>query len=120
MPLALSIVPNDDVETAADMMRPMLALYIGGMGARSMNFHFEVFARMGYEETCVRVQELYLAGDKRGAMAAIPTKLVEEVALIGPIPKIKDDLQKWTDTVATSLLIGGPPQFLETVAKIVW
>jgi hypothetical protein len=47
VPLALSIVPNDDMEAAADMVRPMLALYIGGMGAREMNFHFEVFARMG-------------------------------------------------------------------------
>ncbi len=119
VPLALSIIPNDDIEAAADMMRPMLALYIGGMGARSMNFHFEVFARMGYEETCVRIQELYLSGDKRAAMAAVPTKLVEEVALIGPLDKIKDDLQKWTGTVATSLLIGGPPQFLEMAAKIV-
>ena len=96
MPLALSIIPNDDVEAAADMMRPMLALYIGGMGAREMNFHFEVFARMGYEETCIRIQELYLAGEKRDAIAAVPTKMVEEVALIGPVDKIKDELPRWT------------------------
>lgn len=120
VPLALSIIPNDDIEAAADMMRPMLALYIGGMGAREANFHFEVFARMGYEETCIRIQDAYLAGDKRAAIAAVPTKLVEEVALIGPVAKIKDDLQLWSDTVATSLLIGGPPQFLEMAAKIVW
>ena len=120
VPLALSIVPNDDLEAAADMVRPMLALYIGGMGAREMNFHFEVFARMGYEETCVRVQELFLSGDKRGATAAIPTKMVEEIAIIGPVAKIKDDLQRWTDTIATSLLIGGPPQFLELISKVVW
>jgi F420-dependent oxidoreductase-like protein len=119
VPLALSIIPNDDIEAAADMMRPMLALYIGGMGAREMNFHFEVFARMGYEETCIRIQQLYLAGQKRDAIAAIPTKMVEEVALIGSVSKIKDDLHRWTDTVATSLLIGGPPQFLEMAAKIV-
>lgn len=120
VPLALSIIPNDDVEAAADVMRPMLALYIGGMGAREANFHFEVFARMGYEETCIRIQDAYLAGDKRGAITAVPTKLVEEVALIGPVAKIKDELQLWSDTVATSLLIGGPPQFLEMAAKIVW
>ena len=46
--------------------------------------------------------------------------MVEEVALIGPVAKIKDDLRRWADTVATSLLIGGPPQFLEMAAKIVW
>ena len=66
----------------------------------------------------MRVQELFLSGDKRGAAAAIPTKMVEEIAIIGPLAKIKDDLQRWTDTVATSLLIGGPPQFLELVAKV--
>lgn len=120
VPVALSIVPNDDIEAAADVMRPTLALYIGGMGARNMNFHFEVFARMGYEEQCLRIQDLYLAGKKKEAMSAIPTKMVEEVALIGPVGKIKDELTRWTDSFATSLLIGGPPQFLETVAKIVW
>jgi F420-dependent oxidoreductase-like protein len=120
VPLALSVIPGDDTESAADMLRPMLALYIGGMGARSMNFHFEVFARMGYEEVCMRVQDAFLAGDKRGAAAAIPTKMVEEIALIGPIDKIKDDVQRWSGTVVTSLLVGGPPEFLETVARVVW
>lgn len=118
VPLALSLIPLDDVEAAADLMRPTLALYIGGMGARETNFHYDVFARMGYEETCARVQSLFLAGDKRGAAAAIPTKLVEEVALIGPADKIRDELQRWRGTVVTSLLIGGPPEFLETAAKI--
>lgn len=120
VPVALSVIPNDDIEAAADMMRPTLALYIGGMGARSMNFHFEVFARMGYEEQCLRIQDLYLAGKKKEAMAAVPTKMVEDVSLVGPVGKIKDELQRWTDSLATSLLIGGPPQFLETVAKVVW
>lgn len=120
VPVALSVVPNDDIEAAADIMRPTLALYIGGMGARSMNFHFEVFARMGYEEQCLRIQDLYLAGKKKEAMAAVPTRMVEDVSLIGPVGKIKDELQRWRDSVATSLLIGGPPQFLETVAKVVW
>jgi hypothetical protein len=75
---------------------------------------------MGYEEQCLRIQELYLSGDKRAAIAAVPTKMVEEVALVGPVAKIKDELHRWRDSVATSLLIGGPPQFLEMVAKIVW
>jgi hypothetical protein len=96
----------------------MLALYIGGMGARTANFHFEVFARMGYEETCVRVQDLYLSGDKRGAMAAIPTSLVEDTTLIGPVEKVRDDLAKWKETVLTTMLIGGPPAFLEMAAKV--
>ena len=117
-PASVSVIVDDDIEAAADRVRPTLALYIGGMGARSMNFHFEVFARMGYEETCVRVQDLYLSGDKRGAMAAIPTSLVEDTTLIGPIEKIRDDLAKWKATLVTTLLVGGPPAFLEMAAKV--
>ena len=61
----VTVVINDDVERAADSIRPFLALYMGGMGARGQNFHFDVFARMGYEDVAVKVQDLYLAGDKR-------------------------------------------------------
>jgi F420-dependent oxidoreductase-like protein len=120
VPLALSIVPNDDVEAAANMVRPMLALYVGGMGAREMNFHYEVFARMGYEAVCAEIQKHFLAGDRAAAIAAVPTKMVEEIALVGPMEKIRDELPRWRDTVITSLLVGGPPQYLEQIAKIVW
>jgi F420-dependent oxidoreductase-like protein len=116
---AATIIPNDDIEAAANVMRPTLALYIGGMGARNMNFHYDVFARMGYEAECATIQERYLAGDRKGAMAAIPTKLVEEVSLIGPLGKIKDDLETWKRSCVTTLLVGGPPQLLETIAKVV-
>ena len=84
----LGIVPDDDLERAADRLRPSLALYIGGMGARDANFHSEVFARMGYEAEAKAIQDAYLAGDKKGAIAAVPTRLVEDVALIGPWAKI--------------------------------
>src|ERR1051326_6271475 len=82
----MRVIVDDDVERAADLMRPSLALYIGGMGARNVNFHHEVFARMGYEGEAKVIQDRYLAGDKAGAIAAVPTKLVEDVALIGPWP----------------------------------
>ncbi|MDH3707052.1 MAG: LLM class F420-dependent oxidoreductase, partial [Acidimicrobiia bacterium] len=59
------LIPGDDVEACADMVRPMLALYIGGMGAKGQNFHFDVFARMGYEAECDQIQELYLDGHKK-------------------------------------------------------
>jgi F420-dependent oxidoreductase-like protein len=111
------MIVNDDIEAAADMVRPMLALYVGGMGARSANFHFEVLARLGYEETCIRVQDLYLSGKKREAMAAIPTSMVQDTALIGPIEKIRDDLAAWKGTAITTMLMGGPPAFLELAAK---
>jgi hypothetical protein len=89
------------------------------MGARNANFHFDVLARLGYEEVCLRVQELYLAGQKKEAMAAIPRQMVEDTALIGPIEKIRDDLAAWKETCMTTMLVGGPPQLLEVIAKTV-
>ena len=77
-------VMNDDVDAAADGFRPMLALYIGGMGAKDMNFHFDVFARMGYEEAAHKIQDAYLDGRKDDAAAAVPTSMVEDIALVGP------------------------------------
>jgi F420-dependent oxidoreductase-like protein len=117
---SLSVIVDDDVEAAADRVRPTLALYIGGMGARTMNFHYDVFVRMGYEAECAKIQQLYLEGNRRDAVAAVPTKLVEDVSLIGPIGKIKDDLQAWRETLVTTLLVGGPPPMLQTIADAVW
>jgi alkanesulfonate monooxygenase SsuD/methylene tetrahydromethanopterin reductase-like flavin-dependent oxidoreductase (luciferase family) len=115
----VQVIVDDDIERAADMIRPFLALYMGGMGARGQNFHFDVFARMGYEDVAVKVQDLYLAGDKAAANAAIPTALVEEVALIGPKQKIAEELTRWEDTCLTTLLLSGPSRLLRVVAEIV-
>lgn len=103
---------DDDVEAAADTLRPILALYIGGMGARGANFHFDVFARLGWGEVCEQVQQRYLAGDRAGAAAAVPMALVEDVALIGPLPKIREELRLWRDTVVTTLAVKCPPALL--------
>jgi F420-dependent oxidoreductase-like protein len=113
------VIIDDDVERAADFMRPFLALYMGGMGAKGQNFHFDVFVRMGYEDVATKVQELYLAGDKAAAIASIPTALVEEVALIGPKEKIAEELGKWEDTCLTTLLLSGPPHLLRDMAELV-
>jgi F420-dependent oxidoreductase-like protein len=115
----LTIVPGDDVEQCADFVRPFLALYAGGMGARGANFHFEVFARMGYEDVATKVQDLYLAGKKQEAAAAIPLQMVEDVALVGPPAKIRDDLERWRDTCLTTFLVGGPPPVLRQIAELV-
>jgi F420-dependent oxidoreductase-like protein len=113
------LIVHDDVEAAADMLRPMYALYFGGMGAREANFHHNVPVRMGYEAEAKRCQDLYLEGRKDEAAAAIPTKLVEEVALIGPADKIRHDLEAWRDSIATSLLISGSPEMLREAAELV-
>ena len=114
----MTVVPGDDVEKCADVVRPFLALYAGGMGARGANFHFEVFARMGYEDVALKVQDLYLAGKKKEAAAAIPLAMVEDVALVGPLDKIRDEAAKWRETCITTFLVGGPARMLETYAQV--
>jgi F420-dependent oxidoreductase-like protein len=111
----LAIIPDDDVEQAADRIRPSLALYIGGMGARTRNFHNEVFVRMGYEAEASAIQQAYLAGDKKGAIAAVPTRMVEDVALIGPWAKIAEELTRWRQTVLTTLMVNCDPAVLPEV-----
>ncbi|MFM7871765.1 MAG: LLM class flavin-dependent oxidoreductase, partial [Actinomycetota bacterium] len=113
------IIPGDDAETCADMVRPFLALYAGGMGARGANFHFEVFARMGYEDVATKVQDLYLQGKKSEAAAAIPLTMVEDVALVGPVDKIKDELARWKETCLTTFLLSGPAMVLPMYADLI-
>ena len=86
------LIVTDDVEAAADGLRPFYALYFGGMGAKGANFHANVPIRMGYEKEVAEIQDLYLGGKKDEAAALIPTKLIEELSLIGPREKIRDDL----------------------------
>ena len=113
------LIPGDDVEACADMVRPMLALYIGGMGAKGQNFHFDVFARMGYEAECDQIQELYLDGHKKDATAAVTTEMVESISLIGPPDKIAGELPMWEETVVTSLLVSGPVELVRFAADLV-
>ncbi len=115
----LMMIPGDDPERCADLVRPFLALYAGGMGARGANFHFEVFARMGYEDVALRVQDLYLAGEKQEAAAAIPLAMVEDVALVGPPDKIKAELEQWRDTCLTTFLVSGPQSALAGYADLI-
>jgi F420-dependent oxidoreductase-like protein len=115
----MRIIVDDDVERAADLLRPSLALYIGGMGARGVNYHHEVFARMGYEAQAATIQEHYLAGDKKAAIAAVPTAMVEDVALIGPWAKIADEIQRWTQTVLTTFCINSNLRDLGKVADLI-
>jgi F420-dependent oxidoreductase-like protein len=101
------VIVHDSVEEAADFLRPMVALYVGGMGAKEANFHFDVFVRMGWEAEAHKIQDLYLAGDKSAAIAAVPTAMVEEISLLGPKEKLRDELQLWESSMATSILLGG-------------
>jgi len=115
----VSIIPGDDVEACADRLRPMLALYVGGMGAKGKNFHFDVFARMGFEAECDKIQELYLAGNKADATAAVPTAMCEAIALLGPVDKIKDEMAMWDESVVDTLLISGPIELVRLATELV-
>jgi hypothetical protein len=97
----------------------MYALYFGGMGARSANFHANVAIRMGYESEVAKIQELYLEGRKDDAAAAVPTELLERLSLIGPVDKLRHDLDAWRESIVTTLLVGGDPATLRTAAEVV-
>jgi F420-dependent oxidoreductase-like protein len=101
----VSVIINDDVEQALVPLKRNLALYIGGMGARSRNFHNELVQRMGFEEAAAKIQDLYLAGRKDEAEAAVPTELADEISLVGSVARIRDRLQAWRDSPVTSLLV---------------
>jgi alkanesulfonate monooxygenase SsuD/methylene tetrahydromethanopterin reductase-like flavin-dependent oxidoreductase (luciferase family) len=118
VPAFIPMVVHDDVDEAANLVRPSIALYIGGMGAKSMNFHANHFARLGYEAEVAKIQELFLSGRKLEAMGAVPTKLVEDIALVGPPAKIRDELQLWSSTVITSFILQSPPDQVGAVADI--
>jgi F420-dependent oxidoreductase-like protein len=116
---SVPLIVTDDIESAADAMRPMYALYFGGMGAKTANFHANVAIRMGYEAEVAKIQELYLSGQKAEAAAAVPTKLLEQLTLIGSKDKIRHDLEAWRESIVTTVLVGGDVQTLRTAAELV-
>jgi F420-dependent oxidoreductase-like protein len=112
-------IVSDDVHAAADGLRHFYALYFGGMGAKGKNFHANVAIRMGYEAMIDEVQDLYLEGRKDEAAAAIPHELIEQVSLIGPPDKIRNDLEAWRDSLVTTLLVTGDANTVRQAAEIV-
>jgi F420-dependent oxidoreductase-like protein len=105
------LVEHDDIEFAASFVKPIIALYAGGMGAKEANFHNQALARIGWGEVCDEVQDLYLAGKRDLATQAIPTEMVEDVALVGPADKIIEEIdRKWRPTCTTTLVLGGWPR----------
>jgi F420-dependent oxidoreductase-like protein len=113
------IMIDDDVDHAADWIRPMLALYIGGMGARTQNFHRDVFVRMGFGDVCDQITELYLGGEKQEAAKAVPTSMVEQVALVGPPAKLREEIGAWKKSLLTTMIVAGPPPLLRSIAELV-
>ncbi len=103
---AVTVIQGDDVQACLDFVKPMLALYIGGMGARGKNFYNELACRYGFEAAAKKVQDLYLDGKKAEATAAVPNELADEVSLVGPPARIRDRLGAWRESGATTLICG--------------
>ncbi len=102
----VQVMMDDNVEVCWNALKPGLALYIGGMGAKGRNFYNDLAVRYGFEEAATKIQELYLAGDKAGAVSAVPNELVDAIALCGSKARIKDRLALWRNSPITTLNLG--------------
>src|SRR3954454_9992317 len=101
----VNIAVDDDVDRARDIMRPFLALYVGGMGSRKQNFYNALVQRYGFEEAAQQVQDLYLAGKRDEARAALPGELIDQVSLCGPADVVRDRLAVFRDAGVGTLMI---------------
>ncbi len=115
---------GDDVAACRDSIRPELAFYIGGMGARDKNFYNDLAMRMGYEAAAREIQDLFLSGKRQEAAAAVPDALIDETCLVGPKSRIKDQLEAWKaiareNKIGTLLLSGITIESARVVAEAV-
>jgi len=94
-----------DVRACLAQMKPTLALYIGGMGAKQKNFHNEMAVKYGYGDTAARIQELYLSGRKAEATALVPDELCDEMSLCGPEARIRQRYKVWEEAGVTTMLV---------------
>jgi F420-dependent oxidoreductase-like protein len=110
---------TDDVKAGLQTLKPRVALYVGGMGHRSKNFHARSMEACGYGEAAARIQELYLAGRKDEATAAVPDEFVDEGALVGPVARIRERFGPWAECGITGLTIAtAQDEALELMAKL--
>jgi F420-dependent oxidoreductase-like protein len=96
---------TDDIDRGRNSVRPNLALYVGGMGAKGRNFYNDLVRRYGYEQEALRIQDLYLSGEKLAAVREVPDALIDEVSLIGPAGMIRDRLDAWREAGVTTLCL---------------
>lgn len=116
----LQVVADEAEKTRVrDALRPMVSLYMGGMGAKEANFHKRVFERMGYEQLADEVQRLYLSGDKDAATALIPDELVDDMHIIGTAGEVREKVAQWEETGVTTLLLScRSPEEVRAVAEL--
>jgi len=116
----VTVVLGDDIAACRQMVKPMLALYVGGMGARGRNFYNDLACRYGYEAAAKEIQDLYLDGKKQEAAAAVPDELVDEVALCGPKERIAELVEPWKTSPATTMVLATvQTEALDLMAELV-
>ena len=94
---SVQVYVGEDQAAARDLMRPFLALYIGGMGSREKNFYNALVRRYGFDDAAQEIQDRYLDGDRDGAMAAIPVELIDTVSICGPAGHVRERLAAYRD-----------------------
>jgi F420-dependent oxidoreductase-like protein len=115
----VTVAVADDVATALLPVKGALGFYIGGMGAKSTNFHMELMARMGFEEEAHRIQDLFFEGKRDEAVMAVPDAFADEISLVGPPERIRDRLDEWRKTPVTTLLVGNrDPETMQLLAGL--
>ncbi len=115
----VTVLVTDDVQKALDAQKPGIALYVGGMGARGMNFHNDHMVARGYGDAAVRIQELFLAGKKREAADAVPDEYIDEACLVGSPERIRERFVTWVDTGITGITMStNQSHALEVMADI--
>jgi F420-dependent oxidoreductase-like protein len=120
----VTVVMGDDLAKCREQVKPSMALYIGGMGARGKNFYTDYASRLGYADAARKIQDLYLDGKKDEAAACVPDQLIDDVALCGPGDRIKARLQAWVAAgkshhVGTMILGTQQPEALQLIAETV-
>jgi F420-dependent oxidoreductase-like protein len=115
---------GEDVAKCRDALKPGLAFYIGGMGARGANFYNDLARRIGYEAAAIEIQDLFLDGKREAAAAAVPDSLIDEISLVGPPARIRERLQAWQDIAAKNwvgslVLVGADAAAMRVVAEAV-
>jgi F420-dependent oxidoreductase-like protein len=114
-----TVAVGDNVKMLLAMQKPMLALYMGGMGAREKNFHNDMAVKYGYGEAAARIQELYLAGRKAEAAEAVPDELCDEMSLVGPVERISERYKAWEDAGVTTMLVQArQPEAIKLMADL--
>lgn len=110
---SVGVMIGDDLEECFNALKPMLALYIGGMGAKGKNFYYDLACRYGYADAAEQIQNLYLSGDKFTAVGLVPDALVDQISLCGPKERIRERLEIWKQSPVTTLTINA--NSIETV-----